>query len=120
MILAWLLVAEDLRSDQSTLTPLGKMTDFSTALIQWPELKKCKRPYPEATLCWGWNVGLHDAGLRQVKTPACDFSNRELVWVYGKIEHGVRASGNNEVCRAEQRRNQSLVYAASGRRQPTR
>lgn len=38
MILAWFLVAADLRSDLSDLRPSRKMTDPATILIGWPDL----------------------------------------------------------------------------------
>ena len=38
VILAWFLVAADVRSDLSDLRPSGKMTDPTTVLVGWPDL----------------------------------------------------------------------------------
>lgn len=39
MILAYILVAADMRSDLSDLKPSGEMPDKATALIGWPDLE---------------------------------------------------------------------------------
>jgi hypothetical protein len=140
--LAWFLVAADMRSDLSALRPLGKTTDVRTVLISWPELRDSLGSPDTRVRMLGYmmEAGLCKPKGEEITTfiltpragqmlraasrnPAdgvevrlrrsAHFSNRELVWVCGRIEHAARPSGgtsatsyvmmDSEVSPAEQR-----------------